>query len=180
MEIKFTAEHTLKLLFYISVLIFTGLCIEAGAIIFSSIHTAVVQPPGRDYFGMKELYQQDSGHYFALMFLALIVASLKAILFWRIVKLLYDGKLDFSMPFNAELRNFTIMAAFISFGTAIFTHALKQYPDNLRAIGLIVPNTEALNPGGSDVWLFMSVILLVLSQIFKRGIEMQSDNELTI
>jgi hypothetical protein len=30
------------------------------------------------------------------------------------------------------------------------------------------------------VWLFMSVTLFVIAQIFKRGIEIQTENELTV
>jgi hypothetical protein len=37
-----------------------------------------------------------------------------------------------------------------------------------------------LHLGGADVWLFMGVILYIIAQIFKRGIEIQAENELTV
>jgi hypothetical protein len=43
-----------------------------------------------------------------------------------------------------------------------------------------MPDTQRLRLGGSDVWIFMSVILFVIAQIFRRGIEIQSENELTV
>jgi hypothetical protein len=43
-----------------------------------------------------------------------------------------------------------------------------------------MPDTQFLRLGGADVWLFMAVVLFIIAQIFKRGIEIQSENELTI
>jgi hypothetical protein len=39
---------------------------------------------------------------------------------------------------------------------------------------------QALHISGADVWLFMAVILFVIGQIVKRGIEIHAENELTI
>lgn len=43
-----------------------------------------------------------------------------------------------------------------------------------------MPDVQYLGLGGADVWLFMGVSLFVIAQIFKRGIEIQSENELTV
>lgn len=43
-----------------------------------------------------------------------------------------------------------------------------------------MPDVRQLSFGGADVWLFMGVTLLVIAYMFKRGIEIQSENELTI
>ena len=33
---------------------------------------------------------------------------------------------------------------------------------------------------GGDVWIFMATILLIFALIFKKGIELQSENDLTV
>jgi hypothetical protein len=43
-----------------------------------------------------------------------------------------------------------------------------------------MPDAESLHFGGADVWLFMGVTLFVIAQIFKRGIEIQAENDLTV
>jgi len=43
-----------------------------------------------------------------------------------------------------------------------------------------MPDVQYLRLGGADVWLFMGVTLFVIAQIFKRGIEIQTENELTV
>jgi hypothetical protein len=46
--------------------------------------------------------------------------------------------------------------------------------------GVVMPVIQDLRMGGADVWIFMSVILFVIAQIFKRGIEIQEENDLTV
>lgn len=43
-----------------------------------------------------------------------------------------------------------------------------------------MPAIHSLNLEGADIWLFMGVALLVISQIFKRGVEIQDEHELTV
>lgn len=38
-----------------------------------------------------------------------------------------------------------------------------------------MPDLHYLRLGGADVWLFMGITLLVIAQIFKKGIEIQND-----
>ena len=37
-----------------------------------------------------------------------------------------------------------------------------------------------LGIGGGDVWLFMAVVLMVIGQVFKKGIELQTESDLTV
>jgi hypothetical protein len=46
--------------------------------------------------------------------------------------------------------------------------------------GVQIPDIQALRLAGADVWLYMGITLLVIAQIFKRGIEIQTENELTL
>jgi len=46
--------------------------------------------------------------------------------------------------------------------------------------GISMPDDNSMGFGGADVWMFMGIILLVIAQIFKRGIEIQLENDLTI
>lgn len=62
----------------------------------------------------------------------------------------------------------------------MFTWAGATYTDWLVKQGVKMPDTQHLRLGGADVWLFMSITLYVIAQIYKRGIEIQSENELTV
>jgi hypothetical protein len=174
----------LKILLVLSCIIFVGLCIEAGGFIFSAFYTLVINPVNAAYFWEKNdlssLYKYDPGHFFAEALLISIAAVLKVCMFYLIVKILNDKKLNISQPFNKEVRLFIIKMSCLAFGIGLFTNWGVKYTEWLVKQGVKMPDTLHLRLGGADVWLFMSVILFIIAQIFKRGIEIQAENELTV
>lgn len=174
----------LKVLYVLSWIIFIGLCIEAGGIIFNTFFTMVLNPEGAKRLwkevDLSALYQYDAGHFLTLSFLIIITTVLKALLFYLIVKLLYDKKLSLSQPFNREVGRFIYLLSCLSLAIGLFSYSGVNYAGWLAAKAVSLPAVQNLRLGGADVWLFMGIILLVIAQLFKRGIEMQTENELTV
>ena len=44
----------------------------------------------------------------------------------------------------------------------------------------MIPVLQDLKLGGADVWLLMGFVILVFAIIFKKGIDLQSENDLTV
>jgi Protein of unknown function (DUF2975) len=105
---------------------------------------------------------------------------MKACIFYLIIKILHDKKLNMSQPFSREVRLFILKVSYLAFGIGLFTWWGVKYTEWLVNLGVKMPDTQHLRLGGADVWLFMSVTLFVIAQIFKRGIEIQTENELTV
>jgi hypothetical protein len=177
-------KQVLKVLHVLSWIIFIGVCIEAGGSIFSAFYTLVINPVNAATFwegnDLSGLYKYDPGHFFAETLLISIASVMKACMFYLIIKILHDKKLNMSQPFSGEVRLFIIRVSCLAFGIGLFTWSGVQYTEWLIKKGVIMPDTQHLRLGGADVWLFMGVILFVIAQIFKRGIEIQSENELTV
>jgi hypothetical protein len=184
MEIKITTKHILIVLTIIVSLIFIGVCIEAGGLLFNTIYTLAIKPVGAEFFwnrlNLLSLYQFGKSHFITVMALVNIVAVLRALMFYVILKFLYDRKLDFSKPFNMEMRRFILIIGYISLGISFFSSWATNYTDRLVSDGVTMPSVHQLRIAGADVWIFMSVVLFVIAQIFKRGIEIQSENDLTV
>ncbi len=184
MEIKISTNQILKILYVISWIIFIGVCIEAGGFLFNSFYTLVLNPLGAKYFwnylNLSSLYDFDRGHFFAETTLINIVAVLRAFMFYAIVKFQYDKKLDLSMPFNYAMRRFVLNIGYLALGIGLFSVWGADYTDWLMNKGVKMPALQDLRLAGADVWLFMSITLFVIAQIFKRGIEIQSENDLTV
>jgi len=184
MEIKISTQQILKFLYILSWIIFIGVGIEAGAIIFNAIFTHFVDPKTATHFwkevDLTNLYNRDSGYFLVETTLMSIVAVMRALIFYFIVKILHDKKLDLSQPFSKELRRFILNVSYLTLGIGLFSFWGIHYTQWLANQSLIMPDIQHLGFGGADVWLFMSVILFVIAQIFKRGIELQEENELTI
>lgn len=184
MEIKITTQQILKLLQVISWIIFVGLCVEAGAVIFHLICTLAMNPASKGYAWdvakLSGLYNYDPGHFIVMTVFVIIVAVLKAILFYLIVKLFVERKLNMAQPFNAALKRFLLNIAYLALGIGLFAHWGCRYATWLTNQNVGMPDPESMHLEGASVWLFMAIILFVIAQVVKRGIEIQTENDLTI
>jgi hypothetical protein len=181
---KITTVTMLKVLYVLAWIIFVGVCIEAGGFIFNAFFTLVLNPVDAKYFwqevDLSGLYKYDHGYFFVITLIMSIVAVLRSCLFYLIVKILSGKKLDMSQPFNAEVGRFIFSISYITLLIGLFSWWGSKYAEWLVRQGVKMPDIQYLRLAGADVWLFMSVTLFVIAQIFKRGIEIQSENELTV
>ncbi len=183
MEIKISAKTTVKVLYVLAWIIFFGLCIDACGFITNAIYAYYKPQMVSDFWthnDFSSLYKHDIGHFYVQVLYMCIVAVLKALLFFMILKLLDEKNLDLSKPFNHKIKGYITLLFFITLGIGIFSNWGVSYAEWLSSQGVKLPTNEKLKLDGGSVWLFMSVTLLVISQFFKRGIEIQEENDLTV
>jgi|SRR6218665_313358 len=184
MEIKISTSQILNILHVLSWIIFIGVCIEAGSILFNIFYTLEINPTGARNFleqaDLSQLYAYDHGQFIVVTSLMCIVAMMRGFLFYLIVKFLYDKKLNMLQPFNKDTGRFIFHLSYLSLFIGFFSSYGVDYTAWLTKQGVQVPDPQSLRIAGADVWLFMSVILFVIAHIFKRGIEIQTENELTV
>lgn len=177
-------SNALKFLYILSWILFIGLCIEAGAFIFITFFRFFIDPADASFFwqevDLTNLYNYDHGYYLVETSLMSLVAIAKAWMFYLIVKLLHDKKLNLAQPFNNEVRRFISSMAYLSLGIGLVSLWGGNFAKWFVEQGVEMPGIESMNIDGADVWMFMGIILLVIAQIFKRGIEIQTENELTV
>ena len=184
METIVSTKQMLKVLYVLSWIIFIGVCIEAGGIVVNAFVTLVLKPENAQYFWkeieLSALYKYDPGYFFVVTLLMSIVAVMRAILFYLIVKMLHDKQLNLARPFNREMGRFLFNISYLALGLGLFSFWGVKYTGWLVTKMVKMPNIQYLRLGGADVWLFMGVTLFVIAQIFKRGIEIQEENDLTV
>lgn len=184
MEIRITTKQILKILHILSWIIFIGLCIKAGGIIFNVIYVMLLNPAGAFSFwegiDLSALYNFDKGYFLSITVQMSIVGILQCILFYLIIKMLHDKKLNLNNPFSRELKKLISNVSFLSLGIGIFSFWGLKNSMWIKSQEVSLPDIQNLGFGGADVWIFMGITLFVISQIFKRGIEIQDENELTI
>ena len=118
---------------------------------------------------------QSISFYAYAMCLTIAVSALKAIVWYMVYNLLV--KLKLQTPFSMEVEKKLERIAFMLLGVWIISSIFwKVYTYYLtQATGILLP----LNSTG-DEYFFMAGILYIVSQIFKRGIEIQEENQLTV
>jgi predicted small integral membrane protein len=184
MGLRISTRQMLKILQVLSWVIFIGLCVEAGAIAFNSLYTFVINPANPNKFwegaDLSGLCHNDRENFIGIVLFMVVVTVLKALLFYLILKLFHAKKLNMAQPFNQDLRYFLSNASYLTLGIGLFSYSGGKYSQWLAKQNSGMPDPGSLHLGGADVWLFMAVILMVIVQIVKRGIELQHENDLTI
>lgn len=169
-----------KALYVITWIIFIGLCIEAGGLVINFIFS-VFKP---EYVGnlyqkldLTSIYQENKWVFFGLYSFALVISILKAHLFYIVITLLH--KLDLSKPFSSFAAKKIINIAYYTFSIGIVSHIAREVTKNMSHHGLEVDTLNGFWVD-SQAFILMAAIIYIIATIFKRGIELQNENELTI
>lgn len=161
-------------------IIFIGLCIEAGGLIINFIFSVFLP----EYVGnlyqkidLSSMYQENKWAFFGAFSFVLVIAVLKAHLFYIVITLLH--KLDLEKPFSSFVANKINNIAYYTFSIGIISHIAREVVKNMVHHGYEI---DTLNNFwvDSQAFIIMAAIIYIIAVIFKRGIELQNENELTI
>mgnify|MGYP005748039957 CR=1 FL=1 len=158
---------------------FIGLSIEAGSILVSFIVSLTVSGKASQdlYMGLNlgELHDLSLGNYIFLGSLVLAVYLIKAHMAYLLIRILDTIKLD--NPFQEKLVN-----QISTLGNTALTAGFIGVFVNLFVTQVLNMAYRIEIPVKFDVseFFFLAGIIFILSKIFKRGVEIQSENELTV
>jgi hypothetical protein len=171
------------ILLVIAWIIFVGLSIDAGAFIVNAIFT-IANPSVIKHLwqqaDLSQLFAYDRGHYFVMNLIIGIVLCAKAWLFYQVISTLHNKDLDLAQPFSIKIRRLIVLLSYAALLIGLFSSYGVNYSNWLAGKGIRMPGIDAMRIGGADVWLLMAVILFIIAQMFKKGIEIQTENDLTI
>ncbi|MDR2235774.1 MAG: DUF2975 domain-containing protein [Chryseobacterium sp.] len=183
MKTETKTKTVLSVMNVISWIIFIGACINAGALTFSYIMTAVNPEAAKNlYKGISfyELYQSDPQMYFRALTVIIFLACYKAYLAYFVVKIFL--KLNLAAPFSEEIRKLITKISYAALAIGLISLIAESYffdQDSVRTGITPLTNLHEFI-GSGDEYLFFGGIIFIIAQVFKRGMELQSENELTI
>lgn len=121
------------------------------------------------------IHDSNVGYYVMAMGLTIAVSVLKAIIWFIVFALLSKLRLQtpFSMGVQKKLEGIAYLLLAVWIVSSLFWKTFIYYL--AKETGLLLP---ANNNG--DEYLFVAAMIYVISQIFKRGIEIQEENQLTV
>lgn len=156
---------------------FIGLCIKAGTLLvamgfaaFGSLNQANSFAFGKD---IMHLQQEGAWMYIQGLSLMLAVLLLKVAMMWRVLQIFQVLKLE--APFSSKVSDWLLNISYWALSAGILSLTAEAYFKWLHNRGLAQP----LN-GGSGEFLMLAGILFIVAQVFKKGVELQQDNELTV
>jgi hypothetical protein len=174
-------QQLLKILNVLAWMIFALLSIQAGAFLFNAFFSLVINPVGAKYFqrdiDLSNLYAFSTLSFFAETLMMVLVAAIKAYLFYLIIMIFKT--LNMIKPFSIDVERSIFKMSYVALLIGGLSLLGIRYSEGLIQQGAKLPEMYKYF-GGGDVFLMMAAILFVIAQVFKRGIEIQSENDLTV
>ena len=178
---KPTTKLILTILHVIAWIIFLGLCIKTGALLYSFFVSLAINPEGAKnlYMGlnMSGLYYFDMGYYVIIGSSIILISGLKAFLFYLVVRIFL--KINLVNPFNKDVSVLIAGMGYLAIGIGVLTSITMNYCEWLAKKGVTFPDLQPLL-GGAGEFLLLGAVIFIIAQVFKRGIEIQTENELTV
>ncbi|MBS1532009.1 MAG: DUF2975 domain-containing protein [Bacteroidetes bacterium] len=169
-------ERVLRLMYLLSWLIFVGLSIETGGIITSFIVSLYHPEAAKNMYiklNLFDLQQYDAAYYNATVAFIITISALKAFIAYLMIKIF--SKINLTQPFSIEVAEWIQKISEVALGAGLLSIVANGYVDWLADKKISVPYHWA-----AEEFLLLGGVVFIVAQVFKKGIEMQSENELTI
>lgn len=172
--------YVFKGLQIIAWIIFIGLCIEAGALLVNfvfSIFKPEIISKLYQKLNLMEMYERSKWIYYGMYSYLLVIAILKSYLFYILILLLQ--KMNLANPFSTYVSEQITKVSYCTFSIGLINYFAVSTSNNLAHKGY---NIDQLNSFwvNTEAFILMAAIIYVISIIFKRGVELQQENELTV
>ena len=168
-------EKLLKVMKLFSWFAFIGLMIKAGAILFTyflSINNAEISKDLYEGMNLFEYREYSFIQYSFIVGYKILLFATEAYIAYLVIQLL--RKLDIKQPFNVHVQKFMQQIS-----KSIFYLWIIAIVHNTHMQLIGKKHNFEMDLFSSD-FVFLSVIIFIFAQIVKRGIENQSENDVTI
>lgn len=159
---------------------FVGFCIQTGALIFTytySLFKPVVSSNLYLGLNLSEIYKESLWYYTCLVSLIVALSALKAFVFYLAIKIFM--KIDMVKPFSSEVSKLISKISYYVFSIGILGYVSTEYAQKIVKKGIDINNVgEFWND--YNAYLLMAGLIFFIAQVFKKGIELQNENDLTI
>ena len=175
---KTRTEIILVVLKYLALLAAIGFSIECGTQIFYLVASYLTPDWAKNGNQMERvwyrIHEYSTWYYLCAMSITISISALKAWIWYLIFDLLLKLQLKspFSMVVTKKLEKIAYRLLEVWFLISIVGKYLSQYL--MKATGIQLPTSSG------DEYFFIAGIVYIISQIFKRGVEMQEENQLTV
>jgi hypothetical protein len=115
--------------------------------------------------------------FYSIYSLILSVAVLKALLFYKLIEL--TTKMDLNKPFKDLISKQIYTISYFTFTIGMLSYFGRETAKQLTKRGFEIAGVHEFWVD-SQAFILMAAVIYVIATIFKRGIELQNENELTV
>jgi len=167
-------------LYVVAWLIFVGLSVEAGGLIvncFFSIYKPALLQNLYQKLDITAIYQQSKMVFFSMYSFILIIAILKAVLFYLVIHLMH--KMNLSKPFNNFVSKQILLISYFTLSIGLLSYIAREFVKNLQHKGFVLNNLNQFW-ADSQAFILMGAVIYIIATIIKKGVAIQNENDLTV
>jgi hypothetical protein len=167
-------------LYIVAWVIFVGLSIEAGGLIvnfFFSLYKPEFVQNLYQKLDLTEMYKDSRFAFFGIYSFILTISILKAFLFYIVIRLMH--KMDLSKPFNNFVARQISQISYYTLSIGLLSSIASQLAKNLIHHGFVTDNLNQFWED-SQAFILMGAVVYIIATIFKKGVDIQNENELTV
>ncbi len=167
-------------LYVIAWLIFIGLSIEAGAFIVNFVFSIYKPEMVQNLYqklDLSAIYNKSIFAFYGVYSCILSLSILKAILFYVVIRLMH--KMELSKPFNTFVSKQISNISYFTISIGFLSYIAREFSRNLMQQGF---ETGLLNKFWEDsqAYILMGAVIYIIAIIFKKGVDIQNEIDLTI
>lgn len=175
-----TDHFIFKALQIVAWIIFVGLSIQAGALLVNFIFSLIKPETVRLLYqklDLSDIRARSESAFYSMYSFILMISVLKAVLFYKLIELLM--KINLEKPFNTSVSKQIYALSYYTFSIGLLSYLGRESAQKLSKRGI---STDGLHEfwADSQAFVLMAAVIYVIATIFKRGIELQNENELTV
>ncbi|MDB5118864.1 MAG: hypothetical protein JWN56_82 [Sphingobacteriales bacterium] len=164
----------------VACLIFAGLCVEAGALVvnfFFSLYKPEFVQNLYQKLDLSQMYEHSKWAFFSMYSFILSIAILKAVMFY--VLMMLSMEIDMKKPFNSHVSRQISKISYYTLSIGLLSYIARESARNLQHHGYVI---DTLNQfwADSQAFILMAAVIYVIATIFKKGVEIQNENDLTV
>lgn len=175
-----TDNLVFKGLYVIAWLIFVGVSIEAGGLIvnfFFSIFKPEVVQNLYQKLDLSAMYNTSKMVFYGMYSFILFISILKAIMFYTVIRLMHT--MNLSKPFSSFVARQISIVSYFSLSIGFISYIASQVAKSLMHQGFVTDNLNQFWVD-SEAFIFMGAVIYIIATIFKKGVDIQNENELTV
>ena len=161
-------------------LIFVGLSIEAGGLIvnfFFSLYKPEFIQNLYQKLDLIQMYKESRLAFFGTYSFILIISISKACLFYIVIMLML--KIDRLKPFNNFVSRQISLISYFTLSIGLLSYIARHLVNNLTHHGFVPDNINQFWVD-SEAFILMGAVVYIIATIFKKGVDIQNENDLTV
>ena len=107
----------------------------------------------------------------------LVISLLKAVLFY--IAVLLVSKIDLAKPFSTYVSKRISQISYYTLSIGLLSYIANQSAKNLMHHGYEIDNLNQFWED-SQAFILMAAVIYIIATIFKKGVEIQNENDLTV